>query len=472
MSFLRIENPVKFLPTINTIKTLGVSDKRGSDGFIGQFGSGFKYSLALFARHGLLDSLKVCIGKNVFTFAVVPEEAMDSNGYDKIIHMIVMKQQGGGTLPLNMSAEFGINDWKNIGMGLREFVSNAYDGAHNYDGTYDLCKIEEVEDNQCRAADGLIRVYVKMTDDVRNYFDNLGKKFLMANASYDKEAKILPNRTREAARIYRKGVQVGEFGDRSLFHYNLDGITLNESREVAVYEANQQIAKAIMHGSVEVKTDYLFDLLTDKKSYESQECQVQILNPSSYVYSLSEERRREIFAEYKQAYHETFGDAVICFEKSALNSVKSKGLPARLIEDLSVYMLLKDSGVKTYLDVLDKHEAAGRVVSKATDDVKNCFRKIWKKLDLCGFVGSREEPSLKCFNQPMNGSNHHMGFYDDNDNTVYIHTDYSQGDSAALNQTMLEEIAHHITGARDETRDFQDFAFRVAIAFMSQSATA
>jgi hypothetical protein len=28
-------------------------------------------------------------------------------------------------------------------------------------------------------------------------------------------------------------------------------------------------------------------------------------------------------------------------------------------------------------------------------------------------------------------------------------------------QTMLEEIAHYVTGATDQSRDFQDYAFRM-----------
>jgi hypothetical protein len=86
-----------------------------------------------------------------------------------------------------------------------------------------------------------------------------------------------------------------------------------------------------------------------------------------------------------------------------------------------------------------------------------------------GFVGEHPEPSLKIYTQIMNAGMETAGFYDRDEVCIYIHRDHSKGQSDYLLQTMLEEIAHHITGAADGSRDFQDFLLRVTTRAMNLS---
>ena len=53
-----------------------------------------------------------------------------------------------------------------------------------------------------------------------------------------------------------------------------------------------------------------------------------------------------------------------------------------------------------------------------------------------------------------------MGFY--REGVVYLSLDFADGASVELRQTALEEVAHFVTGATDSSRDFQDFAFKLA----------
>ena len=82
------------------------------------------------------------------------------------------------------------------------------------------------------------------------------------------------------------------------------------------------------------------------------------------------------------------------------------------------------------------------------------------------FVTERSKPIVKCFETIMDAGSLKLGYY--KDGVVYINTDISRGLSNMLLQTMLEEVAHHITGACDGSRDLQDFAFKVAARNMSQ----
>jgi glycyl-tRNA synthetase (class II) len=61
----------------------------------------------------------------------------------------------------------------------------------------------------------------------------------------------------------------------------------------------------------------------------------------------------------------------------------------------------------------------------------------------------------------MSGESMEYGFWNRADNSINIHKDYIRS-----NQTILEELAHYITGATDNSRDFQDYAFKLATAFM------
>jgi hypothetical protein len=49
------------------------------------------------------------------------------------------------------------------------------------------------------------------------------------------------------------------------------------------------------------------------------------------------------------------------------------------------------------------------------------------------------------------------------DGVVYINEDLATGTSVELRQTVLEELAHYLTGSKDETRDLQDWAFKLAV---------
>lgn len=50
-----------------------------------------------------------------------------------------------------------------------------------------------------------------------------------------------------------------------------------------------------------------------------------------------------------------------------------------------------------------------------------------------------------------------QGLYDHKTQTCYLSVDFDSNEQIAL-----EELAHYITGSSDYTRDFQDFAFRLA----------
>ena len=74
---------------------------------------------------------------------------------------------------------------------------------------------------------------------------------------------------------------------------------------------------------------------------------------------------------------------------------------------------------------------------------------------------ARPVPDFSCFRKTMNGGTVVRGFL--RDGVAYINEDLAHGASVELRQTVLEELAHYLTGSKDETRDLQDWAFKFAV---------
>lgn len=83
------------------------------------------------------------------------------------------------------------------------------------------------------------------------------------------------------------------------------------------------------------------------------------------------------------------------------------------------------------------------------------FKRAWGWLEAVRLTEGKPFPKVKCFSAPMSQGCERIGFY--RNGTVFLNLDYDTNEQAAL-----EELAHYITGAEDETRDFQDFAFKAA----------
>ena len=61
----------------------------------------------------------------------------------------------------------------------------------------------------------------------------------------------------------------------------------------------------------------------------------------------------------------------------------------------------------------------------------------------------------------MQAGSETMGFY--RDGMVYFKEDIATAVNKYLLQTALEEVAHHVTGATDMSRDFQNFLIQVIV---------
>jgi hypothetical protein len=456
--FLRIENPVTVIPSVELLRTLGASSARGDDNKIGQFGSGFPNSLALLARKGLLNSLKICLGKEVYTFSTKASKVKTSANDDFIIDEIVMKKQNGGLTNLNISTEFGAIDWTDTGMALREFVSNAIDGTVEQGLSPYKTVIEIVEDNQCRSKDGTVRVYIPINDEVNRYYNNLHEIFICLNRLYDSNKKVLTNYDGDKAKFYRKGVLVGSFGVRSLFDYNSEDIKLNESRTIDYYHARSIATKLIRDGNVDTIVAFIQSFDKGNEYYE-HDLYSGDFDPK-YEYN-----EKEIIARWEEAYCRVYGDGILCRDAMIGDMVSKKGYHAIVLNnklfDILDIIFKESKSVRDAAKVLTKDECDGKSVHPATNDVHTTLDKVWSIVEQHQLTNGRHKPSVHCFSEVTKAEGNRLGYYRFDDKTIYILSDIANH-CFMLTQTMVEEVAHHVTGAKDCTREFQDFAFRLA----------
>ena len=123
---LLIQNPG--VAPVEGFTLLGVSTTRGCgvEGAIGQFGSGNKHAINVLLRAGL--KVVVYCGKSRLDFQTRDDE-IDDGLTRKTIKRVMCKLGGTSTRTIDLGwvLDFGAIDWTDLGMAMREFISNAID---------------------------------------------------------------------------------------------------------------------------------------------------------------------------------------------------------------------------------------------------------------------------------------------------------------------------------------------------------
>lgn len=483
--WVMIENRVKHVPSFEYLSTLGLSGSRGNDESIGQFGTGFIKTLALFARIHLHDSngniredyptllhtTKVCLGSEVITFFLKAVKVKDSRGRESTSFQIWAKRQGGAQINLNIDRSLGELDWGDVTMGAREIVSNACDGAEAFDGTYgSVVKNTNVDKKSVRASDSrregnYIRVFFMLTPELDDYFASLNDAFLCLRPSYDAKRKVFINQTDGPAVVYRKGVRgFTSKKSRSLFHYNLPDIKVDESRNIDSDTARTEAAKAIMRSAdPDIMERFLREVVKeDNKDVFESEFNAFYFDPGNY-WGGNVEKMREAWTE---ANRRVFGGAVLCENDTTEKMVKHKGhLPVKVA---SAYLntVKASGGVKKADDVLNWHEINGLDLLPPTENMVERFNFLWRTLDDIGMLCGKSKPILMQYHQNMRGEGAMDGYYAGH---VCVRSDQAEDRGVGLMHTLVHEVAHHVTGAADYTPDFQEWAFKAFAALLCKT---
>lgn len=455
MSYLMIRNPG--VADHRGFTLLGVSTTRnlGYSGTIGQFGSGSKLSIALLLRHGI--SPIVACGNLKLTFDIKKEIVKD-----QIFRRVVVKYSGtdvdgvtkNSTEDLGFTLEWGVQDWKQLSMAFREFVSNAIDGSIVAGGSFKSIKFEIVE--QPRAKAGYTSVFLPLTPEIEAIYSQLAALFLHFRNPKLLDCKCLPKFDPDVkcALIYKKGVLVSRSKNNSVFDYNLgDELTLDESRNANEWDVKYAVAKAIRKESAE-NLAYLIKRIQENPDVWEAHLDGGYLEPDC---NDDLEERKKVFAS---AWRCIAGPKGVATTGSlALDSfILQKGfVPVKMPHGWMKALELYD--VATENTVLSQNELDGKVISEATPEMIECTKRVWNFLETFKMTNGKALPEVKAFMSIMDGSAQTLGYYVPGGKEIYLHS--SLGVGKMMFKVALEECVHYATGSTDGSRDLQDFLFNL-----------
>lgn len=464
MPYLMIENPG--VAPASSFTLLGASMTRfaGNTKTIGQFGSGAKHAIILLMREGY----EVVIFCDKWRLNFITEPFTVNDGlYTKTFNRIVC--QASGTDPetgkptrriekLGWTLEYGETDWTDINMALREFVANALDRTEREgkDPTTDVV-IKFVEDNQVRACSGTTRIFINKTFALQKFYNELPKRFLHFASPKEFVTQILSKNARNLDSetgpvVFKNGVRIRELQASyfSLFDYNLGNeVKLDEARNLEEWSAAAYAARKLANSDENTRRTLINAAIENKLVWEIQEMPDYEFNNT--IYSKPELRKT-----WHTSWNEITTCGIMCQGHTELNSfIEAKGLKCVNVLNPKWYNILNTCGVKTETEILAQDELNGAETQLATPAVEECLEIIWKVLEKYKLTTGKAKPCSKMFKPIMKAGTQCYGEY--KNNTVYIHTDIGQG--KLLYKVMLEEVIHHLTGAKDKSRDIQDVLF-------------
>jgi hypothetical protein len=449
---------------------LGYSSTRncGVNGVIGQFGSGAKHAVNLCLRNGL--AVWVYCGSSRIEFGLETEVINDGLRDDKIYHVVYRKNNTTNFKRAGWILDFGVLDWDDVGMALREFISNALDRTLREEGEIAEARnagrltIKIVDDNERRAKSDYTRVYVAVNDEVREYYAHLGKKFLhFSNRPGDAKPGLLSKSGRntegEGAVIYREGVFVRELSGKSLYDYNFsaDDIEIDECRNSSEWAIKAGCARLVRDADAAILSNIIHSELKGDETFESG-------FDSDYLtdYGALDETQTE---RWHKAWEAAAGpDAVICENQFSKDYAEKKGYKGRLAGQ-NWSRAISRAGVRSAYDVLSIDERNGRTRLEPTKYAQEAVDWAWAACELANLVGDREKPSVFCFQQIGKAESMTHGYQ--NEEGVHIHIDIANaGVNNELKKTALEEVTHWVTGANDNSRDFQNFLLDITVTLL------
>jgi len=479
-AYLKIENIGVCPAEAFTVMGISLADKSNHQGVIGTFGSGSKHAIAVLLRNQL--SPVVFAGTLKMEFSTRPQTVTDGLA-SKDFGRVVVKY--GGTDPLNgvsrsstedlgFVLDYGRHDWTDLALALREFVSNGIDRSIRESGDWSTMKIEVVDEAQVRAKSGNTRVFVPLSAEVLEFYNSLGKWFLHFSEPESLNKAILPKKNRNlgdrrAAVIYRRGVRVREFESsnvESLFDYNLNNLSIDESRKASDWDVKHHAGKALANADKQALATLFDRLLNGDKLAWEHGFDLYSLQPS-HGDTTDDLLRRE--KTWQEAFAQVAGENAVLTGKGTVSQLQRKGYspveaPENLVNAAAIY------GIPTPAKVLSNEELQGREISEPTPDAQAAVDLAWQWLEETGMTNDKEKPPVKVFTSILNGGVQLNGYY--KDGTVFIHEDLGgtasivAGREALSNRLLmvaLEELSHHTTLATDNSRDFQNFLLELAV---------
>jgi len=477
-AYLKIENIGVCPPEGFTVLGVSLADTTDQQGVIGQFGSGNKHGVGVCLRNEVAPV--VFCGSLRLEFFTKPQTVSDSQASKKFARVCV--RYGGidpttgvsrsSTEDLGFVLDYGKQDWNEVALALREFVSNSIDRSIREHGNWDSVKIEIVDESRVRAKSGHTRVFLPLTPDVLDFYNNIDRWFLHFAEPASLNKAILPkaNRNlsdRKAAVIYRRGVRVREFESsdtESLFDYNLNDLTIDEARKASDWDVRHHCGRALASADKQVLLILFDHLLNSSRPAWELSFDTYSLEP---CYGDTAEVLQRRASVWQEAFVQIAGDTAVLSGEDSVKQLEGKGYqpvkaPEGFVKAAARY------GVQTPAKVLSADELCGRQITDPTDSAQAAVDFVWNVIKQHGLDNGKSKPPVRCFSSILDGGVMLNGYY--RDGVVFINGDLAPAGVADVDQlsnrllkVALEECSHFTTGATDNSRDFQDYLLELAV---------
>ncbi len=446
MSHILIQNKGE-LP-ISGLRLLGLSNKTEEQ--IGQFGTGLKESLALLAR---LESLPIIYsGTCRMEFSV-----QELDGHQEICFRLSEQRERFSPDEwhgLGMHPNFGKADWDDAWMVLREIMCNALDESGQEDLFHDIVSGEP------EGVEGATRVYIPNTQPLMKAYTTVHDRILLLGnfdtlVDHPSEGRIIAKREQKAAQIFHRGVWVQENKEHeSIYDYDLTQLKLSESRHADWNSVEFRIGDLFQYFTVEMATEVLKTVLKDKKEvYE-----LEVFSRATYFMSVT------IGENWMLAFENLFGENAVMTdnEKFFYDRLDQRGSRPIVVEHSSLREFLKKCGVKDALDVLTDDQKQYLKLENPSPAQQEVFDSVWDKFVAAGIHHGKEKPGLMVFKQRPGESTVVFGRY--RNGVCHINMDCSGSTQERV--ACIEEIAHHVSEARDHSQEFQTYLVEIVQMLM------
>lgn len=408
---------------INAFKLLGASSKETDETKIGFWGSGLKYALAVLLRNGV--EIKAFSGEKEIKIST-RKTKMRGETYEVITI---------NSSPTSITTRAG-KDWE-LWFAIRELYANGLD-----EDDFELKVEQQLSGNKNET-----RLFVEMTDEIKNIFDNFEKYFSKKRKpkhrlGKDKIFTLLE--PEKSGLIYRRGIKVGN-QDKIMYDYDLHDIAINESRViVSRFELEWKLVEL---WKTKANSQMIKEMTKSQDSFERTQLdwsyQAGVSFNEEWLIALQGTKiiPREVSGFYTD---KMTGDYVI------LTEVLCKALYKQFGNKLYIYGMTPSGELYREREVTSEENMA----------INEAIELLQQKLETDFSI--YQVKVAKMHDEGV------LGTIDQEKNEIIISEDVFDMGKKMIASTLYEEYVHLKYGFEDHTRRMQNFLFKTIINLISK----
>jgi hypothetical protein len=417
VKYLVIENKGECEP--GAFMLMGASTKRNQSGQIGQFGTGFNYSIAVLTREGIQPL--VVSGNKRYSFST-DKVSIREHEFDRI----TVREGRKKPEPTQFTTAMGLG-WSLVG-AAKEIIANAWDEQEPRVSV----------SGEIMNLPGYTRVYVQLTEAVYDIYRQFDRYFTFRRKPLvSGDGWAIYKSYGPGTRVYRRGVQV--FADTSLpacFDYQNDELPVREDRTSERYDCERCCAWIMGQMSVEQHCGIMdFLCTTEGETFEGRNNYLgwykETLGPS--FESLLNGRVAVTADELVRYSAELSGDSTVVFPQHWIDAFKGC------------------AGIRTLRDVISAPLLNGHTIVEVPTEERV---RLAAAIRYCVSVGVEiDESKIVIFEATAPGAP--LGYAVGSTGAIMVNRIMLDRGVREIVKVLFEEFIHNLSQNPDYTRGFQ-----------------